>query len=71
MEIDRKKGKWVFVEDEDGHWYCVPLGDAEDFKSTCCQSDDDFTAFIQRYDDYRVDGYPGMYAVENPQWIEG
>jgi len=60
--------KKVFTQDDDGHWYLVPVDEIDEFDSFMEDYDDERdygTEQYNRYMDYRIDGCPSHYSVEN------
>lgn len=52
--------KYCLVDDEDGHWYCIPVEERDRFNAWVYEEDDRFD-----FDSYRIDMHPSNYCFEN------
>jgi hypothetical protein len=56
--------KYRLVQDEDCHWYCIPVSLVTKFKDALYSESEDF---IEQFGEYRVDS-PKAIEFEKPGW---
>ena len=55
--------KYCFVQDDDCHWYWIPVSERESF-SNLLEDDNSDDVFCEQFEKYRFDGYPGHYQLD-------
>ncbi len=65
-DITSIKNRMCLVQDEDTHWYCIPVDEREMFylRSEVAWRDDDFSAFEDAYGKYRINGPQTLTFVD-------
>ena len=64
-------GKYFLSQDDDSHWYLIPVELRAEFAAAREKGgDDDWEKFIDKFDQYRLSGGPGSYTFEKPEEIE-
>lgn len=63
-----KTRRWILIDDNDGHSYCIPADYIEAFFSWCShqESDSDGEYKGQSFDDFNLGGCPTLLTFENP-----
>lgn len=59
--MPEKMKRFCFENDEDGHWYLIPIRDKELF-SRLLYNDDDETEFVDAFDDCRLSMHVSNYS---------
>jgi len=66
--------KFRFMQDNDSHWFLVPakFTEREFWEWIRIMESEDVEELLEQYngpdfDEFRIDGWPGFYTVENPQ----
>jgi len=59
--------RYKFARDDDGHWYLIPVYQAEMFYKILHEGEDDcWCEFNNSFGEYRCD-HPTDYTFENPE----
>jgi hypothetical protein len=60
-------GRFTFRDDDDGHWYLVPMDELEEFQAGLDVSDlDECACFNEKYESYRISSHPSHYSFTDP-----
>lgn len=60
--------KFIFVRDDDLHWYMIPVGLEGEFNHLLALGEEDcYASFNNKFDDYRCGG-PSQFSFENPEY---
>ena len=78
---EKRAQRQVFEQDEDSHWYCIPLSMKELFHELLCgipnvplksiESYDQSEVFNDKFGPYRLPGGISNYSFTDMQEIEG
>lgn len=61
--------KWMLIQDNDCHWYCIPVKVRNLFENMLAESQsDDGRAFNDRFSSHAIGGSPTRVSFENPRW---
>lgn len=56
--------RYVFIQDDDSHWYAIQESDVEEFSTLLANWDEANEAkFLDKYDSLRIDSHPSHYTV--------
>lgn len=61
--------KFIFVRDDDAHWYMIPVSLEDQFNVLLGLGEEDcYADFINKFDDYRCNS-PSDFSFENPEYL--
>lgn len=65
-------GFYCLMEDEEGHWYCIPVGLRDRFEEliTKVYEFGEWEEFAGRFDKYRLSSHPTRYKFKNLERME-
>tara|TARA_Y100000310_G_scaffold56232_1_gene51641 strand:+ start:47356 stop:47685 length:330 start_codon:yes stop_codon:yes gene_type:complete len=81
LESEANQQRYCFKKDDDGHWFLVPVEQAEEFERllTKCleyehdsenEKDDPYIKFSYQFDKMGIDGGPYSYSFTNAEKIK-
>lgn len=64
--------RYILKQDEDSHWYLIPMECETDFETTCSEAyrNDEFDDFESKFGEMRING-PHDLSFTNPCDSEG
>jgi len=62
--------KMCFMNDESGHWYCIPIGLRGAFDIYLYDTDDDCVTFEGVFNKYKLNMHISNYSFENIKEIK-
>lgn len=60
--------KYCFIQDNDSHWYCIPIGFRRKFYLWAYEEADE--EIFENFEKYRLQKHPSAYCFENLREIK-